>query len=132
MSAVLDTHAVVWYLLDSDRLPQKAYSLIDGALAGGAPAYISSISLIEIVYLTERGRIAPGAFEKIGNELQQETPAFRIVSVDFGIAKALREIPRIAVPDMPDRIIAGTALYLKLPLITRDRRLTALGIRTIW
>ncbi len=33
---------------------------------------------------------------------------------------------------MPDRIIAATALHLGLPLVTRDRRLQAAIIQTIW
>jgi PIN domain nuclease of toxin-antitoxin system len=132
MSVVLDTDALIWYLLDSDKLPQKIYSLVDRALADGEPAYISSISLVEIIYLTERSRIAPEAFEKIVGELQQDTPAFRIASVDLGIAKALKGISSSAVPDMPDRIIAATAVYFNLPLVTRDRRLTSLGIKTVW
>lgn len=35
-------------------------------------------------------------------------------------------------PDMPDRIIAGTALHLKLPLITRDHKIQLSQIDTIW
>jgi len=48
------------------------------------------------------------------------------------VATALKDIPRNLVPDMPDRIIAATALHLGLPLVTRDRRLQAAGIDTIW
>lgn len=48
------------------------------------------------------------------------------------VATALRRIPRSVVPDVPDRIIAATALYLGLPLVTRDRRLQSAGIQTIW
>jgi predicted nucleic acid-binding protein len=33
---------------------------------------------------------------------------------------------------MPDRIIAATALHLGLPLVTRDLRIQASGIPTIW
>lgn len=43
------------------------------------------------------------------------------------------EIPRATVPDMPDRIIAATALHLDLPLITSDtdiRKLT--NIEVVW
>lgn len=58
MSAVLDTHAAIWYLVDSAKLPEAVYSLIDGAAASGTPTYISAISLVEVVYLVERGRIA--------------------------------------------------------------------------
>ncbi|MGH7200282.1 MAG: PIN domain-containing protein [Planctomycetaceae bacterium] len=33
---------------------------------------------------------------------------------------------------MPDRMIAATALHLNLPLVTRDRRIQAANIPTIW
>ena len=41
-------------------------------------------------------------------------------------------MPRDVVPDMPDRIIAATAVHLGLPLITRDERIRSAGIKTIW
>jgi predicted nucleic acid-binding protein len=33
---------------------------------------------------------------------------------------------------MPDRIIAATALALGLPLVTRDRKIRAADLETIW
>jgi PIN domain nuclease of toxin-antitoxin system len=132
MPAVLDTHAAVWYLLDSTKLSESVYSLIDDAAAAGTPTYISAVSLVEVVYLVERGRIAADAFSKFISELDSENPAFRVVPLDAHVATALRQIPRNAVPDMPDRIIGATALHLGLPLVTRDRRLQSAGIKTIW
>jgi PIN domain nuclease of toxin-antitoxin system len=132
MPAVLDTHAAVWYLLDSQKLSQPAYSVIDGAATSGTPTYISAVSLVEVVYLVERGRIAADAFDKFANELSRDNPAFTVVPLDSHVATALRRIPRSLVPDMPDRIIAATALHLGLPLVTRDRRLQAAMIQTIW
>jgi predicted nucleic acid-binding protein len=55
-----------------------------------------------------------------------------IAAVDAGVADALQNIPRDVVPDMPDGIIAATALQFGLPLITRDRRIQSAGIQTIW
>jgi PIN domain nuclease of toxin-antitoxin system len=132
MSAVLDTRAAIWYLLDTENLSQKVFSLIDGAALSGIPTYISAVSLVEVVYLVERGRIAADAFERFTHELGQEYPAFKIVPLDDNVVNSLRRIPRDVVPDMPDRIIAATALHLGLPLVTRDRRLQAAGIQTIW
>ena len=132
MPAVVDTHAAIWYLLDLDRLSQRVYSLIDGAAASGFPTYISAVSLVEVVYLVERGRILADAFEIFERQLEQKNPAFTVVPLDRQIASTLRSIPRSVVPDMPDRIIAATALHLRLPLVTRDRRLQTAGIETIW
>jgi PIN domain nuclease of toxin-antitoxin system len=86
MSAVLDTHAAIWYLLDSRRLPQTVFALIDGAVASGTPTYISAISLIEVVYLVERGRIATDGFDRFVRELQQDNPAFTVIPLDAHIA----------------------------------------------
>jgi predicted nucleic acid-binding protein len=54
------------------------------------------------------------------------------VPFDRNIIKYLLQVPRTSVPDLPDRIIATTALYLGVPLITRDAQIKASGIDTIW
>jgi PIN domain nuclease of toxin-antitoxin system len=132
MDAVLDAPATIWYLLDTKNLSERVFSLIDGAAASGVPTYISAVSLVEVVYLVERGRIAADAFERFVRELNQDRPAFKVIPLDYDVAGALRSVPRDVVPDMPDRIIAATALHLGLPLVTRDCRLQAAGIQTIW
>lgn len=37
--------------------------------------------------------------------------------------QCLRQVDRSQIPDLPDRIIAATALYLNVPVISRDRRI---------
>jgi PIN domain nuclease of toxin-antitoxin system len=60
------------------------------------------------------------------NHLLKEAP-FTIEIVD-----AMRQVPRLAVPDMPDRIVAATALYFGVPVISRDRRIQSAAIQTVW
>jgi PIN domain nuclease of toxin-antitoxin system len=42
------------------------------------------------------------------------------------------QVPRADVPDMPDRIVAATGLYFGIPVISRDRRIRASNIQTVW
>ena len=133
MSAlVLDTHTAVWYLLKSPRLSVAAFESIDRALAADAFLYVSAVSILEIVYLVEKGRLPETALERFNEVLGEPGAHIRVAPLDLAVALAARSIPRETVPDMPDRIIAATALHLRLPLVTRDSRIKATEIQTIW
>jgi predicted nucleic acid-binding protein len=78
-------------------------------------------------------RIATDLLQRILAVLNDPNPSLVVVPIDLAISIAIREIDRDTVPDMPDRIIAATALHLNLPLVTRDRKIRAEGaIVTIW
>ena len=66
MSAVvLDTHAIIWYFLDSPKLSEFARESIDSA----SQIYLASISLVEIIYLNEKTRIPDVALERLNQAL---------------------------------------------------------------
>ena len=58
--------------------------------------------------------------------------AFESAPLTAEIAFRLSEIPRSSIPDLPDRVIAATALAMGLPLVTRDGRIRASNVITIW
>lgn len=133
MSAlVTDTHAVVWYLLNQKALSQIAREAFELATDRGFPVYVSTISLVEICYLVEKGRLPWVALERVNEALNLPNAALVAVPLSIEIARALSQVPRDKVPDMPDRIIAATALHLGLPLITRDRMIRDSSIQSIW
>ena len=133
MAIVADTHAIIWYLVEPERLSQVALDALEGTIAAGSPVYISAISLIEICYLIEKRRIASDLLQRILAVLNDPDPSLIVVPIDLAISIAIQNIDRDTVPDMPDRIIAATALHLNLPLITRDRKIQAeRAIITIW
>ena len=64
-SLVADTHAAVWYLLDSPRLSRAARERMALTIAGGDPIFIPSICIVELVYLVEKARIPRADWERL-------------------------------------------------------------------
>jgi len=131
-AVVADTHAVVWYVAEPSKLSTAARAALNGASLAGDPIYIASITLVELRYLVEKGRVAQDALNRIETHLQLPTPTIRLVPLDLAVCAAVEHITRTDVPDMPDRIIAATAHALNLPLVSRDRKIQTAAIHTIW
>jgi PIN domain nuclease of toxin-antitoxin system len=70
-SAQADTHTVIWYLYDDPRLSPTARAEIEEAAYAGDQIGFSSITLAEIVYLGEKGRIHPEAFGRVLDSLDE-------------------------------------------------------------
>jgi PIN domain nuclease of toxin-antitoxin system len=132
VAALLDTHAAIWYVFVRKRLSHDALKFIRRAIDSGKPVYVSAISIIETVYLVERNRIPYEALQKLQVGLGDPSSSLVVTPIDSEVADAIYRIPRAIVPDMPDRIIAATALRLGLPVVTRDHRIQSAGIKTIW
>jgi len=132
LRAVADTHTVIWYLFADERLSATARAAIEEAASSGDQIAFSSITLAEIIYLSEKGRIPMATLERLLTVLDREDTVLVEIPFDRHIALALRQIERNQVPDLPDRIIAATALYLGLPLISRNHRIQVAGLKTIW
>src|SRR3954471_4744598 len=77
-------------------------------------------------------RIVAGLGAKLDRELRGGMSGLQWVDLSVDIVRVLPLIARSAVPDMPDRIIAATALHLNLPLLSKDRKIQVSGIQTIW
>ena len=131
-AVVADTHTLVWYFESPERLSAVAKQALVNASNLGFPIYASAITLVELTYLVEKRRLSAESVARVEAGIAAPNSAIVIVSVDEPVARALRRIPRNIVPDMPDRIIAATALHLKLPLVTRDEKIHACDIETIW
>jgi PIN domain nuclease of toxin-antitoxin system len=129
---VADTHAALWYLLGDERLSAVAKEFMQGAAAVRCKIAISSISLVEVVYLVEKGRIVSSAYEDLAAALADPDHVFAETPLTEPIVGSMRLVSRAEVPDMPDRIVAATGLHFGVPVISRDRLIRAASLETIW
>lgn len=130
--AVADTHTALWHLFDDPRLSVDAGALINEAAAARRTIAVSSISLAEVLYLVEKKRLPPAAYHELALALADPDHVFTEAVFTVAIVEAMQQVSRAEVPDMPDRMIAATAVYFDVPVISRDRRIRAASVKTIW
>lgn len=130
---VTDTHALIWHLQNLPNLSCKVRQIFSQIDEGSATAVIPTIVVVEMIYLAEKGRIPGNLLNAALNLMGTNSVNYLLAPLDFSVVSSLRQIPRSAVPDMPDRIIAATALALNLPLLSRDSVISNLSeINVIW
>ncbi|MGH3870844.1 MAG: type II toxin-antitoxin system VapC family toxin [Pseudonocardiaceae bacterium] len=132
-SLVVDSHAFIWYVQASPRLSAKARQAMDDATSADVPLMISAATLVELVYLVEKGTFSEADVDAFHEILDAAGSGFEVAPLDGAVARAVGRIPRTAVADPFDRMIAATALIRAAPLVTYDRRLRRLtDLETIW
>ena len=87
---------------------------------------------MELTYLVEKGRLPSAARCRLLQALDNPATPCLLAPFDRRVADALDFVSRQEVPDLPDRIVAATAVVLGVPLITRDGKIQASQVQTIW
>jgi PIN domain nuclease of toxin-antitoxin system len=127
-----DTRVLVWFLARERRkLSRAALRVLDRVESGQGEMRVSVISLHEVARLLERNRA-----RAVGNwagwlERAQSAPGLTFEPVTVADVDAARELPMVADPF--DRIVAGMALRLEVPLITADEEMRESGlVEVVW
>ena len=128
---LLDTHVVVWLLVDPVRLSQRAYdAILEARVKGNALGY-SLISVYEIVYAARRGRIPlVSSGDEFVRAIEKRLAG---ISLTSAIAQRAATLPEPFHGDPMDRIIVATAIVEGCALITCDDRIRGAKVcETIW
>ncbi len=125
---VTDTMALVSYI-GKRKLPISAKQIFQMADLGQNEILIPAIVLVEVAYLSEKERIDV-SLKDIFNHMAtfpnyfEQPLSFEILTQSFKITD---------IPELHDRIIGGTALFLDLELITNDPKIQASAfVKTVW
>jgi PIN domain nuclease of toxin-antitoxin system len=125
-----DTHALLFFLSHPNRLGSAARRAFDG-LGTTSTIHVSSLSLWETALLHEKGQLHLAAGYSAWSDALAQEPGIQVESLlpaDVEQARALAHLP-----DPFDRLIAGTALRLGVPIISKDSRMKRGGrVRLVW
>ncbi len=119
-SFVTDTQALVKFMMGQRVINEKSHQAFLSADRGESAIIVPAVVLMEVLYLFEKNRISVNLFQTEGL-LKSKNYQFGPLSLE--ILKTASEITDI--PELHDRVIAATARYLDIPIITNDPQIRA-------
>jgi PIN domain nuclease of toxin-antitoxin system len=127
ISHLLDTHILVWWLLDVQRLSKVQVNTLVELQRTNQPAGLSSLSLREIAFMIKRGRIDIDASLDASLDSIDSHPLLTVLPLTAKIAAESVRLGDDFPNDPADQIIVATARCHNLTLITADERIRKWG-----
>ena len=125
MQYLLDTVTLVRHFTETGKIGKTAQELLDSK---ENTYVISVVSLMEILYLSEKRRINIDLIETL-NRLELSS-LYQIVDLTPEILKVANDL---AFPELHDRLILSTAKWLDIPIISSDEKFKHVeGIKVLW
>jgi PIN domain nuclease of toxin-antitoxin system len=121
MKLLLDTHILLWSLLEPEKLNNKVARKLESKKN---ELWLSPISTWEVSILAEKGRISLKQSPSKWIRKVLATVPFIEAPINHEVALKSREIS-LPYQDPADRFLAATAIIYDLTLVTSDERLLA-------
>lgn len=131
---VLDTHALIWWVSDDQRLSLKARKAIEDEMNDDdGHIVVSSISTWEIAMLISKGRLALTMDIDEWIATVEGIPGVQFTPLDNNVAIHSVRLPGEFHADPADRMITALARHLSAPLVTGDEKIRAYKhVNTVW
>jgi len=119
---IVDTHALVWHLEGKPTLGRKAKAVID---ATHSELILPIVALAEAAYIVERGRTSIPTVSDLLNDVLSD-PRIEIYPLTIEILQ--ESINLTTIPEMHDRLIVATGIYLQnlgetVEILTKDNEI---------
>ena len=124
-SWLVDTHALLWFVADDDRLSPAAR---DEMRSGKNVLFVSAGSIWETAIKSGLGKLS--APDDLLALLRRE--GFEMLPVTPEHAWAVRDLEMSSHKDPFDRLLAAQAIVEGLPMISNDPQLDDYGIQRLW
>ena len=127
---VVDTHVLLWWVSDPDKLSSRAREAVHYAKQVG----VCPISILEVATKVARGKLFLDRELATWVRHALARPKLALLSISPEIAIRAGELSqREFHGDPADRLIAATAIEHGTELVTKDQRIRDFpGVRTIW
>lgn len=126
---VIDTHALLWSVRETNRLPPRVRDIFRAAEAGAATLILPAIAAAELqrYYWKNNPSRADADLSYALNRIR----GLQVAPLGLEQILLMSQFPDIG--DIHDQLIAVESRRRNLPLITRDRKLRDTpGLQTIW
>ena len=128
MNYLADTVTIVRHFSGTGRIGRVAKIVLEGVESGENYLFLSTVSLVEILYLSEKKRIEID----LENSLRKMKGSRNYSVVDL-TSNIISRAAEIKYPEVFDRLIIATAQYLDVPLITSDEGIKeSRFVETVW
>ncbi len=127
MTALLDTHVLIWWLQGDGPLSPEQRRVLEAA-GPDSPLRVSDISLWEIATLHSLRRIRLSLPLREWLEKAAAPPLVRRHGISPAIAAEVAALPDSFHRDPADRIIVATARIMGATLLTHDRHIVNSGL----
>lgn len=127
MNLLIDTHALIWFITDSDNLPRKTKTIIENK---ENDCFVSIATYWEIGIKSSIGRLNLNSELKTIFEIIKET-GFDTVPITTNQI-VINASLAFHHQDPFDRIIIAQAISEKMTIITKDSQIDNYDVKTIW
>lgn len=132
MKYLLDTHTLLWFLFEDDKLSEKAKEIITNS---ANDIFVSIITYWEISLKYGLGKlelknITPEELPIIAREVNIFT-----LEISENEVSTFYKLPKIKHKDPFDRLIIWQSINRNIPLISKDEALTEyknFGLKVVW
>ncbi len=131
---ILDAHTLVWYMEGNPKMGHQAKNIID---AVDSQLVLPLIALIEAVFVIEKGRTSLPSGSQFFQRVQEDQH-IEIYEITLDIFQRSLQEDAQKVPELHDRLIVSTGLYLQdlgheVVILTKDTKIVEADVLpVIW